>query len=372
MTNRVSDAVDFAARSAARAAASRAAVAGTVPTPELPKATVQEADTGPTSDVPSGSPPYRGEDLVAADGLAELGWDADSIHKLLSGPDHASIHELANPKLPGQVFHGTPGETGDAEADEPSPDEPSPKEAGETSGDSDSAPDVVEPASLYWPTAYGQGVIVHAIWSSLHGEPAALIELADNVKALPPVLQAYVKAASVAGKRDYVDLEKWMAAFDQKEARAAAERNKETKDREAAIGSAIAAAAAAVNAIPVVGQAISVALALSLAIREALLGAFPLPSRKAADQVHDGYEGGTCYAGISWTAERHDYLHTKQWVVQDPVASQLPTVPLRTAFPFAPTIRDFQAAVRELKLYDSIGRPDLNEGGNPDYSIGGS
>lgn len=88
--------------------------------------------------------------------------------------------------------------------------------------------------------------------------------------------------------------------------------------------------------------------------------------------MHDGYEGGTCYAGISWTAERHDYLHTKQWVVQDPVAAQLPTVPLRTAFPFAPTIRDVQAAVRELKLYDSIGRPDLNEGGNPDYSIGGS
>lgn len=367
MTNRVSDAVDFAARSSARAAANRAAVPGNIPPPVVPKATVAAVNTDPPPDFPAGSPPYRGEDLVAADGLAELGWDADSIHKFLAGPDHASIHELANPKLPGQVFHGTAGSTADAETYEPSPEEPP-----EVPADSDSAPEVVELASLYWPTAYGQGAIVHAIWSSLHGEPAALIELADNVKSLPPVLLAYVKAASVAGKRDYIDLEKWMAAFDQKEARAAAERNKETKEREAAIGSAIAAAAAAANAIPVVGQVISVGLALSLAIREALLGAFPLPSRKAADQVHDGYEGGTCYAGISWTAERHDYLHTKQWVVQDPVASQLPTVPLRTAFPFAPTIQDVQAAIRELKLYDSIGRPDLNEGGNPDYSIGGT
>ena len=38
MTNRVSDAVDFAARSAARAAASRAAVPGNIPPPDAPKA----------------------------------------------------------------------------------------------------------------------------------------------------------------------------------------------------------------------------------------------------------------------------------------------------------------------------------------------
>lgn len=285
-----------------------------------------------------GSPPFEGIDLIAADALSDLGFDDATIKLILLGPRHVSIHQIGNPQLPGEVHHGEEG-TLEKEPPEARPPRPAPR-----------------PEDLYWPTPFGQAAIVQAVWANLHGDPMALAEISKGLADVPPVLRAYLAAAIVAGQRDYVGLEKWKTEFDREQAKLEAARSKQTKETESAVAAVVGAAAAAANAIPAVGQVVSAALALGLAIREALISAFPVPGRQAVDQIRDGHEGTDTFWGLRSTSDgaalvQERYRTAKQWVVQDPVAFQLPPVPLRTAFAFAPTTDDFKEAASKLGLY---------------------
>lgn len=322
MASRVdSDRLDFAVRQRALSAAGRAATPQTEVDPTI-----------------GGSPPFEGIDLVAADALSELGWDAPTIRLILSGPDHVSIHEIANHSVAGTVDEGQPGSVIDQETDGPP---------------ASTAP--TRPKALYWASSYGQAAIVQAIWADLHGDPIALADLGKNLKELPPVLQAYLLAAIEAGQGGYVELEKWLADFGRQQSALQASMSSSTREREAAVAAAIRVAAAAASTVRVVGPALAVLLALGLAIREALIGAFPTPAREREDQTSGGHEGVDLFFGIRSASDsslliQDRYRLAKQWVVEDATAFQLPPVPLRAAFPFAPNTDEFHDAADKLGL----------------------
>lgn len=235
--------------------------------------------------------------------------------------------------------------TSEANSPPPAPSDSSPAEAYPTHAATDTL-------------GMDQGDIVDAVWHNLHGDPGKLAILINNFTALTGPLQAYLVAAVESGKQDYIELNRWMADFNRQQATLAKQRASDTAATQKGVSSVGGVVAAAANAIPVVGQALSAIIAVGTAISVALLGAFPLPARNAADQVHDGVEGLSNFAGLSldWPQDNPPLLQdrllaTKQAVVNDPVALMLPLPRKGTRYPFTPTLASFQNAAHKLGLY---------------------
>jgi hypothetical protein len=197
-----------------------------------------------------------------------------------------------------------------------------------------------------------QAEIVDAIEASIsRGDVTPLARVARLLEGQSGPIQAYVTAASRRAKAYHVDIVEYVRTFGVKEREIAAQ----TESNRSAGIKAASTAAAAVNVIPVVGQAVSAILAIGIAVLDAVMKANVLPVRKAEDQIHPGFETLDFFRGIgSGPAEglRQDrFLAVKQAVVQDPVAFQLPWVASGTQFPWAPTYEDFSEAAHELQLY---------------------
>lgn len=210
--------------------------------------------------------------------------------------------------------------------------------------------------------------IVDAVWANAQGDPTSLAAIARQLVMFPGPLRAYVLAATREGQLVYKDQAAWIRDFNAQQTTADKARADDRATGEkvagttAAVVAAVGTAAAVANAVPIVGQVISAALALSLAVAVAITEGYKLPVRTGEDQIHDAYEGLTVFYGLSWAPNAPDDLGDpipdgkipftlKRAVIQDPVAFLLPQVPLRTAFPFAPSLQSFREAAHELKLY---------------------
>lgn len=286
-----------------------------------------------------------GAALTTAQTLRRLGWPSAAIDKILAGPERSSIHDIAGRSIRAQSMDAVEAVVVPDEED----------------GNSTSAPKLKAPQ-----IAIGQKEIADAVWASVsEGDPLPLATIARQLKKLSQPLQAYLMAASVEVKEYYKDLATWKRDFDRVQSAAAAQREKERKEAggtagtAAGVAAAVAMAAAAANAVPIAGQAVSAALALGLAVATAITEANPLPVRKAEDQVRPGYEGVRVFRGLAVEAPESPYadpyLTLKQAVVQDAVAFNLPAVPPRTRFDFAPRLSAFQDAAHQLGLYSEDG-----------------
>ena len=278
--------------------------------------------------------------------LRELGWSGEDLDKILAGPRHSSIHDIA-----GEPIDAWSVETLQASSVPES-------DSGRAAVVSESVPE----RSL----SIGQKEIADAVWASVSvGDPLALAAIARQLKKLSPPLQAYLLACSLEVKRFYKDLTAWKRDFDRAQKEGDSQRKGSRKEGEALAGAtagvvtAVATAAAAANAVPVVGQVVSAALALGLAVATAILEANPLPVRKSEDQVRPGYEGVSVFWGFAAEAPETPYedryLTLKQAVVQDEVAFSLPAVPRKTRFDFAPRLAAFQEAAHQMGLYPEDG-----------------
>lgn len=312
---------------------------------------------------------------AVADYLRSLGYRQGSITQILSGPAATSVEAISGkvvgarsvdaPRVPAPVSTTPeeptipPFESGDETA-APVPATPS-TPAG-------ASPGIVPPSGKKYPARskvkdfqldVDQKDIVDAVWRSLHGSPGKLAVIADNFEKLTGPLQAYVSASVEAGKLFLVSLEQWVADFNRAQAKKAKERAEDEKKQKEIVGSVTTVAASAANAIPVVGQAISLLIVAAVAIGEAIADAFPLPLREGADQVIDAHEGIDVFLGLTEDFDngqepplRQDrLLATKQAVVQDAVAFLLPVPPYRSDYKFTPTIEQFRRAAHELALY---------------------
>lgn len=201
-----------------------------------------------------------------------------------------------------------------------------------------------------------QPMIVNAIWDSLaHGRFSTITEIAKVSNQLSPELQIYLRISIDAGRNTYADIEQWKEEFDSKEIARATEQAGDQK-RSETLGYGIASAVAvAVNAWPVVGQALSVVISLGIAISKAIVNAFPLPVRKADDHIFDALEGFDIYRGLRLASApaANIFANTKEIVEEDPLMLSLPSVPVKTGYKFAPTTDAFRALATEQGLYRS-------------------
>ena len=265
-------------------------------------------------------------------GMRALGWTQEDIEKILAGPEQSSIHDIA-----GRTVQAWPVETLQATAVADL------AEGSPAARRDQSAPDIA------------QKQIADAVWESVSaGDPIPLAEIARQSKKLSSPMQAYLLAACLDVKWYFKDLTKWKRDFDRAEKQAETARKKTDQERVNATSAIVGTAAAAVNAIPVVGQAVSAALAVGLGVYKAFANSNPLPVRKSEDQVRPGYEGVSVFWGFAREPVEDStdlYLSLKQAVVQDPVAFSLPQVPPRTPFDFAPRLSAFREAAHQLGLY---------------------
>lgn len=312
----------------------------------------------------------QSERLAVAQGLRDLGYRPAQIELILGGPSMTSIEGLtgrmirakslpmdAAPVEETATYDAVLGDAGTGTRSEPA------------STEKPRAPEVAErkfPGRadvLSYRLGIDQADIIDAVWHNLHGDPNKLASIADNFEMLTGPLQAYVSAAVESGKIFLVDLNKWVADFNKAQAKSAKERAEADKQRKKTVGSIAGIAAAAANAIPVVGQLLALAIAAGVAISEAIQEAFPLPLREGADQVHDEFEGLDAFWGLTnyysdtepLPARQDRYLSIKQAVVQDSVATLLPIPRSGSRYKFTPSIDQFRRAAHELGLYEGEG-----------------
>ena len=298
MTNRVSDAVDFAARSSARGESSCGP--WKYPAAGGPRRLWSRQSTrnpppdfsGRFSSLPqgrSGGRRWSGPELP--DGIPI------PFHKFSPVRTMRRSMNSPIPKLPGQVFHG------DLRVD---------SRRRDLRTVSRRAPEV--PADFRFRSGSrraGFAVLAHGSRPGAIVQPPIWVEPARQARGphraggqrsrcFRPCCWPIRPTASVAGARPHRP-GKWMAAFDQKEASRRRRAEQGNQGHEAAIGSISPPQQQRANAIPVVGQVISIiGLALSLAIQEALLKGLSAALSQTADQVHDGYEGRDllCRSGV--------------------------------------------------------------------------
>ena len=277
--------------------------------------------------------------------LRMLGWSSEDIDKILAGPQQSSIHDIA-----GEQVRAWSVKTVEAA----------------TVPEEESVVPPVKPAPVN-SLGIGQKQIADAVWASVNsGDPIPLAAIARQLKALSQPLQAYLLAASLDVKRFYKDLNAWKADFDRAQKEAEAQRKSDGNEAKGLAGAgttvvaAVGTAAAAANAVPIVGQVVSAALAVGLAVAVAIVEANPLPVRKSADQIRPGYEGTSVFWGFfrepTDDPSEDSYKTLKDAVVQDAVAFSLPQVPQKTPFDFAPRLSAFQEAAHQLGLYPEDGK----------------
>lgn len=206
-----------------------------------------------------------------------------------------------------------------------------------------------------------QPLIVNAVWRALDkGHLDDITAIATQAKRLSPEMQVYLASAIDNGQRIYIDLQDWKVEFDAQQRRRAEDLDASQTSREKAGYGIAAAVATAVNGVPVVGQALSAIIALGIAVAKALTAAYPLPVRRASDQVFDALEGFDLYRGLRLpsTPIQNVFGSVKEEVEEDPFMIALPEVPKKTRFVFAPTTKEFRAQARKAGLYES---PYFNE-----------
>lgn len=214
-------------------------------------------------------------------------------------------------------------------------------------------PTVKKPSSLPGEPEPNQSEIVNALESSISEQNLSPLQSVNRrILAASGPIRAYYLAATRRAIAAHKDLDDYIRTFNERESEAQKKRDQDLAAG-VGIGGAIAAAA---NVIPVIGQAVSAVIALGLAIGSAIAKSEALPKRKPEDQIHPGYEGVQTFLGLGLSPGKEvpfiqTYLELKQAVVQDPVAFELPTVPIRTTFPWTPTFADFHEAAAELGLY---------------------
>lgn len=205
-------------------------------------------------------------------------------------------------------------------------------------------------------SAVNQPMIVNAVWDSLaHGRFSTITDIAKVANQLSPELQVYLRISIETGRNTYADIEQWKDEFDAKEIERATDQASQQKQSET-LGYGIASAVAvAVNAWPVVGQALSAVISLGIAISKAIVNAFPLPVRKADDHIFDALEGFDIYRGLrlASTPASNIFANTKEIVEEDPLMLSLPSIPTKTRFKFAPTTDAFRTLATEQGLYRS-------------------
>lgn len=201
-----------------------------------------------------------------------------------------------------------------------------------------------------------QKVITDAVWDNLHGNPVPLSNIVVNFDSYNAALRTYIVAASIAGTRYYADIEQFVKQFNAEEAARQKGYTKQENDRIAIQNTVVGAAAAAANAIPVAGQIISLGLVLGQAIGEAIRKAYPLPVRKAEDQIYNAREGRQAFFGFVIDSSTPDlgeqraqaYRDLQSAVSLDQSTLDLPVIAVGTEYKIAPTYQDWQAAQAKL------------------------
>lgn len=351
---------DFTARSQRQAVATLVPETQGVSTDASPSDAPPESEPGDT---------YTGDKLFVADYLRNtLKWSRQDIEEIFAGPEEASIHYIAGKRVDAKTIstaEANPLPAVPADSVKPAGAATPKAKPPEVSSRADSAPVtsggaarqpsasvVSAPAPSQTPAPFGQKQIVDAIEASIAGNVTPLAEIARRVKELPGPLQAYLVAAARRSVAYHKDIVAYIKDFNAREIPKAKKR-----DADAKAGLEVAGAvAAAANVIPVVGQVVSVILAVGVAVAAALTENFRLPARDPKDQIRDGYEGFTIFMGIGLSPSTEDpfidsYLGIKQAVVQDVVAFTLPQVARKTPFAWVPSYADFREAAHELKLY---------------------
>ena len=202
--------------------------------------------------------------------------------------------------------------------------------------------------------SYDQADICDAVWLALSGDNTAFLDISANVAFMPIEQQAYLMAAARRGPIVFQDNIKWIKSFDKKAQNDFIQREKDQASKDAITGTVISGVGIAVNAIPVVGQALSAAIAIAYALSKAIeKGIGALPPRSGADQVYKARHDENNYAGI--TLDRPENVgsanirkQVKTWVDGNNFASKLPMPKPGGSFEFFPNISDYSAALRQL------------------------
>lgn len=201
-----------------------------------------------------------------------------------------------------------------------------------------------------------QKVITDAIWDNLHGNPIPISNIVINFDRYNYSLRAYIVAASIAATRYYADIESFIKNFNKAEAERQKRLTKLDNDNVAITNTVLGAAAAAANAIPVAGQIISVGIVIGQAIGEAIRKAFPLPARRAEDQIYSAREGRQAFLGFVLDSNVEDLGNLRQQAFRDLQSAvsldqttiDLPAIPTGTEYKIAPTYADWQSATAKL------------------------
>lgn len=201
-----------------------------------------------------------------------------------------------------------------------------------------------------------QKIITDAIWDNLHGNPNPISSIVVNFDKYNKSLQTYIVASSIAGTRYFADIEAFIKQFNIDETARQKRLAKQEQTNQAIQNTIVGAAAAAANAIPVAGQIISAGIAIGQAIGEAIRKAYPLPPRRAEDQIYNAREGRQAFLGFVLDSTVEDLGNLRQQAFRDLQSAvsldqstiDLPAIPTGTEYKIAPTYADWQSATAKL------------------------
>lgn len=237
-----------------------------------------------------------------------------------------------------------------------------PEDEAESGGPGRPAPPAPDSAKAQTPRSSGPAVtggaagiaqaqIIGALWKvALEGDPSAVDDINLVAPQLSPELQVYFVAASQTLRQafaaDQQFRQSFLHEFDE------ANKKFEEFERDADLG--LGAFAAAVNVIPIFGQAVSVLTGLAIGIKRAILAGLPPEQRKLEDNAHifRDWEGGDCLRGLHIQGNSNPSPKELQAQIDmDLIARRLPSVQRATQFDYTPTVQQFRSAAQKAGLY---------------------